>query len=145
DDARTECTGPGVDLGLRQVERVLTLDGTTAHVVARNIPEDLAVPVDDETDLGLGHVPPGIRADADRLAVSDDPLGGRLEEDLRAVGVVDELVHVRVLGLLRAPVPAAQVGDTGRPDLLAIDRSQHRPSGRTDPSLAGALSRLDPF
>jgi hypothetical protein len=48
DDTRPERTGTLVDLRLRKVERVLTFDGTTAHVVADDIADDVAAAVDDQ-------------------------------------------------------------------------------------------------
>ena len=84
----------------------------------------ISPPVDHQADLGLGHVPAGVGADADRLAVGDDPGRGRLEEDLRPSRGVDVVVEGFVARLLDPAVTAASIGDAGGPDLLLVDRRQ---------------------
>src|SRR3972149_2654232 len=58
--------------------------------------------VEAERDLGPGHVPRRVPTDPDRFARPDAAPSGRLEEQLRAVGLVDEVVRRCVDRLLTA-------------------------------------------
>ncbi len=124
-DARAQRARAVVDLGLRQVERVLALDVARRDVVADAKADDLAVRVHDQRQLGLGHVPGAVGAHADRLLVADDAPADRLQEHLGALGFVDARVDVldRRLGLAR--LAAAQVGHAAGPHFLRrLDRRQ---------------------
>ena len=66
----TERARSVVDLGLRQVERVLALDVPRGDVVAGAEPDDLASRVDHQRELRLRHVPAAVATNADRHLVS---------------------------------------------------------------------------
>ena len=83
-DARAERARAVVDLGLRQVERVLALDVARGHVVADAEADDLAGGVHHQRQLGLGHVPGAVGAHADRLLVADDAPADRPSRTARA-------------------------------------------------------------
>ena len=105
-------------------------------VVADRQPGDRAALAEHEADLGLGDVPAGVGADADRLARPDRaPAAGVLQEELGSVGVVDEAVDVLDRALLDPGVAAALVRDAGAPDLGRLDRREQRRTG-------GQLERL---
>ena len=111
DQTRAEGRAAGVDLRLRQIERVLAFDVARAHVVADRVAEDRAARVDRQRQLRLGHVPLRIGADPHRSARADDAVRRRLEEQLRPVRVVDAVVEAaaaRVLRLLHARRAAAE-------------------------------------
>ena len=125
----TERRAVGVDLRLGQVERVGPLDRAARHVVTDRVAEDPARPVHRQGQLGLRDVPRRVRTDPHGAAVPHHPMGGGLEEQLGALGVVDEVVERVSSGRQRlgdAGVPAAQVRDTCRPHLLTADRCLDR-------------------
>ena len=75
-----------------------------------------------DDDLGFGHVPARVGADADRLSWPDRaPAGGILEEQLGPLGAVDERVQVLRRALLHAGVEASLVGHARAPDLGRLD------------------------
>src|SRR6185312_5218145 len=125
-DRRAHRAPAQVDLGLRQVERVLALDRPGRHVVARGVARDLAEAVDHQGDLGFRHVEAGVGTHRDGLPVADDSPRCRLEEKLRPFGLIDLLVDVgRALALLDPRLAGRDVRDPGRPDLgPAVDRRQ---------------------
>src|SRR5204862_459885 len=79
---------------LRQVERVLALDVPRAHVVADRVADDRAARGHDERELGLGHIPACVAADPHGLAAPTHTMRRRLEEELRALGVIHAIVEV---------------------------------------------------
>jgi hypothetical protein len=125
-DHRAQRAAAQVDLGLRQVQRVLALDRARAHVVAHRIAADLARGVEDQGQLGLGHVDGRVGAHRDGLARAGHPPGGRLEEQLRPFGLVDQRVQPPgALALLHALTLRQLVRHPGRPDLRpAVNGSQ---------------------
>ena len=125
DDRRAERARAGVDLRLRQVERVRALDVAGRHVVPDRDSRDRAVLAQHEPDLGLGDVPGRVRAHPDRRARADGATAGRvLQEELRPLGVVDERVDVARRALLDARVARALVRDSGAPHLGRLERQQ---------------------
>ena len=68
-----ECTAGVVDLGLRQIERVLALDVPGADIVADREADQLQRGAQDQSQLGLGHRPARVAADANRLARARRP------------------------------------------------------------------------
>jgi hypothetical protein len=113
-----EGAGAQVYLRLGEVERVCTFDGTRRHVVADRVADYFAEGVDDDGHFRLGHVDGRVGPDGDGTAVTDDPPRRRLEEQLRPLGVVNELVDARrPLALLDARLTRDHVGDAGGPDL----------------------------
>jgi hypothetical protein len=70
-DGWADRAGAGVDLGLAEVEGVGALDLARGDVVPDRVPDDPAALGEDEADLGLGDVPDGVAADADRLVGPD--------------------------------------------------------------------------
>ena len=111
---RDEHAGPEratavVDLGLRQIERILSLDIARAHVVADGVADDLAAIVDEQRQLRLGHVPLGVAANAHVASRSGDAAGRGLEEKLRPLGGIDAIVEVAAAGRL-SPLPCARCG-----------------------------------
>src|SRR5918995_241235 len=117
-DARTQRARPVVDLGLRKIQGVLSLDVARGDVVTGGVTDHLHPAVDDHDELGLGYVPVAVFAHAHPALVSHDPPAGSLEEQLRPLGDVDPLVSVCVgrFGLPR--IPALQVCHPARPDLV---------------------------
>ena len=117
----------GEDLRLRDVERVGALDVAARDVVADRHGDRRPVLAEHEAELRLGHVPPGVAANANRPAGADRAAhGGVLQEELGAVCVVHERVDVPRFGLrfLDAGVATAFVRDAGAPDLGCFDRRQ---------------------
>src|SRR4029077_11866501 len=107
-----------VYLRLRKEERVLALDAARAHVVAAGECDDLPARVRKDCELRLRHVPRGILAHADLAAVRHHAPARGLEEELRPVTFVDVFVDRLLRRLLEARLPAAEVRDSRRPDLL---------------------------
>ena len=125
EDGRPERARAGVDLRLRQVERVGALDVARGDVVADRDAGDVAALAEHEPDLRLGHGPGRVGADADRRARADRAPAGRvLEEELGPVGVVDERVDVLAALSSIAGVAAALVRDARAPDLGRLEREQ---------------------
>src|SRR5690606_5063730 len=91
-DGRAEGAGAVVDLGLGQIQRVAALDVAGADVVADRQADQPEGVVEYQGQLGLGHAPPRVGADPDRVAGADEAGRGGLEEQLGAVGRVDEVV-----------------------------------------------------
>ena len=131
-----------VDLGLRQVERVGALDRARREVVGRQVADDLATGVDDQRELGLGDVPGRVGADSQRRARCPHARGGRLEEQLGPLRLVDQLVDVAHRGLLDARRGRAPVGDAAGPHLLIVDGRQQLGGGRQRSALQRAVDRL---
>src|SRR5690606_17177108 len=119
-DAGADRTAAVVDLGLRQVQRVLALDAARGHVVASGVADDAAVGGDHQHQFGFGHVPLAVGAHPDRRAVTRHAPAVGLEEQLRALGAVHLLVHVGALRFGLARHAAAEVGDAAGPDFLVI-------------------------
>ncbi len=116
-----------VDLGLGKVERVFSFDIAGAHVVADGVAGDDSGGADEQSELGFGHGPGGVGADANGPVGAYDAAAGGLEEDLGAFGVVDAVVEgsaAGVFGLFDARIATAEVGDACGPDLLVADRSE---------------------
>lgn len=65
DNARSQRTRGGVDLGLWEIKRVLALEVATAHIVAGCPANDLKFRVDDQCEIGLRHRPAGIPTNPD--------------------------------------------------------------------------------
>src|SRR5215207_7389964 len=107
-----------VDLGLRQVQRVLSFYVPGRNVIAGGVADDLHPAVHDEHKLGLRHVPAAVLADAHGLAVSRDPPADGLEEELGPLGVVDLVVDVGLSRLEHAGLAADQVSHPASPDLV---------------------------
>src|SRR5690606_3130455 len=129
-DGRADRAGTVVDLGLRQVQRVLALDAARGHVVADGVAADGPGAVQHQYQLRLGHVPATVAAHAHRLAVAAAAPAGGLEEQLRPLGTVYLLVHVGALRFGLAGHAAAQVGHAAGPGFLVVlDRSQQRAVG----------------
>ena len=131
-DDRAEGGAGAVDLGLRQVDRVLALDAAGRDVVADGVAGDLARRVDQQRHLRLRHVPRRVAPDRDRLARRRDAIRRGLEEDFGPLGVVDLRVDVLLGGLFHPGVTAAQVRHTGRPDLLVVDWRRERDRSERD-------------
>ena len=129
-DAGADSGTPVVDLGLREVERVLALDRPARHVVADGVAHDLA-PEDHDREFGFGDVPVRVASDPDGLARSHRSLGGRLEEDLRAFVLEGTLVHLATTALLLACVAADLVGHARGPDLVGHRRDRDVLDDRT--------------
>src|SRR5215210_775251 len=120
-----------VDLGLREIQRVLALYVARGDVVAGGVADDLHPAVDDQNELGLGHVPTAVPANAYPVPRADDPPSRSLEKELGPLGVVDPLVSVGVRRLQLAGLPALQVGHPAGPDLVCrLDRRQEWIFGR---------------
>src|SRR5688500_3125055 len=81
DDPWTDRARGGVDLGLRQIEQVLALDITRAHVVADCETDDAPRRIRHQRELGFGNAPAGVASNPDGAAGRDDLLRERLEED----------------------------------------------------------------
>ena len=125
---RADRAGRCVHLRLAQVERVRALDLARRDVVADRVREDLAALSDHDPDLGLGDVPGRVAADPDRLARPHRaPRRRVLQEQLRSVGLVDEVVDVLDRALAHPRVPAALVRDARAPHLGRIERRDERP------------------
>src|SRR5262249_32935410 len=77
-----EGAGVVVDLGLRQVERVLALDVARTHVVADRVADQLEPGGQHQGQFRLRHVPLAVAADEYAVAGADDAPGGGLEEQL---------------------------------------------------------------
>jgi len=56
DEAGAQCAAAAIDLGLREVERILAFDVAAAHVVGNGVAEDRAVGVDREGKFGFGDI-----------------------------------------------------------------------------------------
>ena len=125
-----------VDLGLWQVERVLSFDTAGRDVVAYGVADDLTGAVDHQRAFRLGNVPGAVAADGDLLAWSGDPEAHPLEEDLRPIRFVDDVVDALGLRLFHAGVTTAHVGDPGAPDFLPVDRSLERHLCQRGPQVA---------
>ena len=132
DDAGTQGTRARVNLGLRQIERVLAFDVAAAHVVAGGYADDFEGGVDDQRQLRLRHIPGGVAANAHRRVRRDNPGTARFEEELGPRRRVDAGIDVAaVQRLFLACGAAAFVGDAGRPHVLVVHRRQQRqPIGR---------------
>src|ERR1700678_4116532 len=79
-DTRAKSAAAVVDLGLRQVERVLTFDIARAHIVANVIAGDAAAWADHQSQFRLGYGPGGISPDPDLAAGADGAAGCGFEE-----------------------------------------------------------------
>ena len=112
--------GSVVHLGLGQVQRILSLDGPTAHIVAYGISDDLAL-VRYKGQLRLGDVPCRVRAYADGLKGAEASLGGGFQEQLRPFGRVDFGVDIGCVGLSSPLHFTALVRDAGGPNLWGIE------------------------
>ncbi len=145
-DGRAEGAAAEKYLRLRQVERVLAFDGAGGDIVADCVAGDLAEGVDDERDLGLGHVKGRVAADGDGLAVPDNSPGGRLVKQLRARRVVDPLVDVRrLLAFLYPCLLRDLVRHAAGPDLgPAVDRRQQHDLGERELAVTVDRSRVAP-
>src|SRR5919112_4808562 len=116
-----------VDLGLGEIQRILTLNIARRDIVAGGIADDLHPAVDDQNEFGLGHVPTTVPADAYPVPGADDPPPRSLEKKLGPLGAVDPLVGVGVRRFQLAGLPAAQVGNPAGPDLVPpLHRGEHR-------------------
>src|SRR5262249_10142390 len=114
-------------LGLRQVERVFTLDIARTHVVADGVADDFEFRRDYQSQLWFGDIPVAVGADADALAGAGNAVGRGLEEQLRSPRRVDEIIEPRrTSGFALAGFLRALVRDTRGPDFLLIDRCQQR-------------------
>ena len=142
DDGARQAQRVVVDLGLRQVERVGALDRARREVVGRQVADHLATGVDDQRQLGLGDVPGRVGADSQRRARCPHARGGRLEEELGPLRLVDQLVDVAHRGLLDACRGRAPVGDAAGPHLLIVDGRQQLGRGRQRSALQRAVDRL---
>jgi hypothetical protein len=110
---------------LRQVERIFALDVPRRHVIAGTVTDYVERAVQNQGELGLGHVPPAVATDADLHAGAHHAVAQRLEEELRSARGIDFLVDVFDRRLVCARLAAAFVSDAARPDLmLAFDRGQ---------------------
>ena len=132
---------PEIDLGLREVERVLALDRTGRHVVADRIAHDIAPSVYHQGYLGLGYVQSRVRPHCHRAAIAYHPPRRRLEEQLGPVGVVDELVRIRSpLALFDTGFPRYLVGNATGPYLgTAVDRRQYLDLFEREPRATGFI------
>jgi len=122
-DAGTDRATPVVHLRLREIERVIALYFAAAHVVADGVADDPSV-VRDDGEFGFRHVPRGVPADADGLVRTDRPTGGRLEEDLRSLGLVNVQIDFGHAALFLPCGLADLVGDARGPHLFRDDGQQ---------------------
>ena len=70
---------------------------------------------------------------------------GRLEEELRALGVINAVVETLSAGLagfLHPRGPAPQVSDAGGPDLLALDRWKQIVQAKRGEGVGGVLLQV---
>ena len=121
-DERPHAARAAINLRLRQIERVLSLDVASGHVVADGVADDGPGRRNDESQFGLGDRPLAVGADPNRLAGIDEPLGRGLQEELGPLGGVDLVVELGgAARFLLAGDLAPLVGDAGGPDLLPVD------------------------
>ena len=121
-DPRADGAGAVVDLGLREVEEVFALDVARAHVVADGEAGEFAAGIEHEGQLGLGHVPLCVGADANLVAGADGLFGHGFEEEFRPGRVIHAVVGGGAeVAFLHAGGLAAEVGDAHGPDLLPVD------------------------
>src|SRR5262249_37184479 len=83
-----------IDLRLRKVERVFTLDIARAHVVSDGVANDFAAAAQHQSQLRLGDGPLCIAADANLAARADNAAPCGFEEELRALGRIDAVVEI---------------------------------------------------
>ena len=94
-DDRAEGAGAVVDLGLRQIERVLAFDVARAHVVADGVADELAAAARSPGPAPARARSSGYRGGCARgCAGAGDAVGGRLEEQLGRAGRVDQVVKL---------------------------------------------------
>ena len=115
-----------VHLGLGQIQRVFSFDTARAHVIANGVADDFPFRGYEKGQLGLGHRPGRVVANGNSSVGADDAMRRCLEEEFRALGVVNPIVKVAASGRFRfldARFPAAIVGDSGCPHFLVSDGS----------------------
>jgi DNA-binding LacI/PurR family transcriptional regulator len=148
-DPRADRAGAQVDLGLRQVQRVLAFNGARAHVVADGVADDFGGVVEHDRQFRFGHVDFRVGPHRHRAARSGHTPGRRLEEQLgpgRVVHPVVDVGGILALGHPRRPRPL--VGHPGRPHLgPPVDRGEqagerHRGAAGIRADLAHPAQRL---
>ena len=113
-----------IDLGLREVERILQLDVTGGDIVAAEHGYDPARVADNDGHFGFGGGLLRICADGNGLTGADAPGGCRLEEQLRALALVDAGIDALLPGALIVTRRGALVGDPRSPHLRRVNGHQ---------------------
>ena len=143
-NARAQGAAIVVELGLRQIERILALDVAGAHVVADGEPDQLSLRRNDQRQFRLGNRPFRVAADADRLAGTGDAPRHGLEEQLRPRRRIHPVVvRGARFRFLHAGHLAPLVRHPRRPDFLMVERRQHPHLRRGDQRGVGIEQRTD--
>ena len=120
-NSRPQRAAAVVDLGLRQIQRILAFDIARAHIVANRVADDAPRRTDHQRQFRLRHGPVRIPANFNLAATAHRPACRRLEKKLRPLRRINAIVKVsatRILRLLHARTAAAIVRDAGGPDFL---------------------------
>jgi len=113
-----------VDLGLREVERVLPFDVPRRHVIPGRVAHDVQPRRDDERQLGLRNVPRRVVPNAHGLSRAYHTMRGGFHEQLRPCRVIDTAVDRRLLRLAHPGFATHRIRHAAGPHFLGIKRRQ---------------------